>query len=444
MSATASDVVVSLGAARRAVQLYPPAHPAFAEALDSLESSIRDVTAASAGGFVLNLHQGRLYDGSLVIPDDVKGIGSVAEAFETRNIESLAFAPTFTRADGLGLVEVLTLKPGPDLDVEAELAARGVASVTVSFVEDQTKGDSDEEKERDLKREQDRAMYHRMISTLRTLSAQLATGSGADFSQAGHLVEGLLGRLGEDPSAVIALATIRGAGERTQFHSLNVMIYALTLGNRLGLPDEGLSSLGTAAMLHDVGKSAFDSGDLMQADAMRTLHPAVGAEILERLALDDPAPMLVAYEHHMNVDGTGFPERAADYIAHPYSRMVSIADRYENLTNPSPGRDALTPDKAIVQVLREAGTSLDPFFARLFASAMGVFPVGCMVRLTDHSVGVVTRPGEDPLAPVIRMAYDATGAEIAERAEIDLSTTQERIVEVVAQESLNVEVSDKL
>ena len=43
--------------------------------------------------------------------------------------------------------------------------------------------------------------------------------------------------------------------------------------------------------------------------------------------------MLAAYEHHMHVDGTGFPERPDDYIAHPYSRMIAVANHYENLTN---------------------------------------------------------------------------------------------------------------
>jgi putative nucleotidyltransferase with HDIG domain len=443
MTLSASDVVAALGAARRAVQLYPPSHPAFGEALDALIESVRE--SSLGGPLVLNLHQGRLYNGSVVLTDDVHGMASVAEAFESRHIESLTFQPGFTSDDALGLVEVLTLRPGPDLDIEAELLKRGVIGVSVAFVEDQTQqGDGEERQERDRLREQDRALYQRLLSNLRGLSTQLASGGGADLSQTGGLVTGVMDRLMTDPAAVLGLATIRGVGERTLFHSLNVMIYALALGNRLGLPQEGLSSLGTGALLHDIGKSAFDQGDLMQVERMHVLHPQIGAEILQRLALEDPAPMLVAYEHHMNVDGQGFPERPDGYIAHPYSRMVAIADRYENLTNPGAGREALTPDRAIVQVLREAGTALDPFFARLFASALGAFPVGCIVRLTDQSVGVVVRSGEDPLAPVVRLTYDARGVEQQEPEEVDLSVSPLNIVEVVPQESLNVDVSEKL
>ena len=439
MNTLAANVVVAVGATRRAVQLYPQAHPAFTEAIADLETAVRAATAD--GPFVLNWHQGRLYQGSVVLPDDVHGLDSVADAFESRSIESLTFQPGFGHGDALGLVEVLSLRPGPDLDVEAELNARGATAVTVALLADE---DSEERKERDRVREQDRALYQRLLSVLRMLSARISGGGSADLDRTNELVGSVLGRLMEDPSAMLGLATMRGASERTLFHSLNVMIYAMALGNRLGLPEEGLTSLGTAALLHDTGKTAFDADDAAQADHMRAMHPEVGAEILQRLALEDAAPMLVAYEHHMHVDGSGFPERPTGYIAHPYSRMVGIADLYENLTNPAANRDALTPDRAIVQVLREAGSILDPFFARLFASAMGVFPIGCMARLSDQSVGVVVHPGTDPLAPVVRLVYDARGAEIADPTEVDLALSDVRILEVVAPESLNVEVADKL
>ncbi len=440
---TPSDVVVALGACRRAVQLYPPSHPAFREALDSLEAAVHDV--AINDPFVLNVHQGRLYQGSVVISDDGAGVQSVAEALEERSIESLTFLPTLTRADALGLVEVLTLRPGPDLDVSAELQARGVFGITVAFLADETDvEDAVEREERDRLRDQDRALYNRLLSSLRTISQQLTSGGGADLSQTSGMVTGVLDRLLEDPAAMLALATIRGVGERTLFHSLNVMIYSLALGGRLGLPEQSLPSLGTAALLHDVGKSAFDQGDLAQAERLRALHPKMGAEILQRVSLDDPAPMLAAFEHHMNVDGTGFPQRPADYIAHPYSRMIAVANRYENLTNATHERMALTPDRAVLQVLRDAGSMLDPFFARLFASAMGVFPVGCLVRLSDQSVGVVERAGSDPLAPQLRLTFDASGTELEHPQHMDLAQGSVRIVEVIAQESVNIEVSDKL
>jgi putative nucleotidyltransferase with HDIG domain len=276
------------------------------------------------------------------------------------------------------------------------------------------------------------------------MAEQLTAGGVADLSQTTPIVEGLLDRMMEDQAAVIGMATIRSKDERVLFHSLSVMIYTLALGQQLKLPDDGLLRLATSALLHDIGKSVFDPDDPIQAEVSIKLHPRVGAEILQRLVLDDPGPMLVAYEHHLAPDGSGFPECAPDYIAHPYSRMVAVADRYENLTNPHSATPTLTPDKAVVQLLREAGKLLDPFFARAFVSALGVFPIGCVVRMSDHSVGVVCRSGDNPLAPVVKLTYDGRGTELEEGPEIDLAQGSVRIVEIVPAEALNLEVSDAL
>ncbi len=436
---SASEVVTALAGARKAIQLYPPAHPAYGEALNALLGALGTMTAR--GPFVLNWHQGRLYHESQVLPDDAHGTATTAEAFEVRRIESLTFLPEFTFEDGVGLTQVLSLRPTPEFDVSLELEQRNVSSVTVSVIE---KEDDSEREERDLQKQADRALYQRAVAAIRQVRDLLASG-GADLGSTGAFVSQIIERLLVDPDAMMGLATLRQASERDLYHSLNVTIYTLALGQRLGLPEEGMASLGLSALLHDMGKSAFIADDPDQRDAMRFMHPKVGAEILQRVAMDDPAPMLVAYEHHMQPDGGGWPEREADYVAHPYTRMVAVANRYDNLVNPHNGAPAaLTPDRAIVRVLQESGTALDPFFTRLFAGALGVFPVGCMVRLSDHSVGVVVSPGEDPLAPVVRPSYDSRGVEIAEPENIDLAQHEIRIVEVIDPESLNVEVADKL
>jgi HD-GYP domain-containing protein (c-di-GMP phosphodiesterase class II) len=434
-----ADLVTALASARKAVQLYPPAHPAHGEALGVFVEAVKIATVEQP--FVLNWHQGRLYHESRVVPDDAPGVSSIADLFESRHIESIAFTAEFGQDDAEALGEVLGLRPSPTLDVQAELDARGVRGVNVSRLDDEA---DDERKERDRQRQADRAMYQRVIAALRQLRDRFAAGQSADLAETFPLVAGVMDRLMADPAAVMGLATIRGVGDRSLFHSLNVMIYTLALGQRLGIPEEGLASLGLSALMHDIGKSAFIEDDPAQLEPMRLMHPEAGAKILQRVAFEDPAPLLVAYEHHMNRDGSGWPERDEGYISHPYSRMVAVANRYENLINTDGTEEALTPDKAVVQVLREAATTLDPFFARLFADALGVFPVGCLVRLSDHSVGVVTIRGEDLLAPRVRMTYDTRGTEIADPYEVDLSESELRIVEVIDPEYLNVDVSDKL
>lgn len=440
MSGNAVVLIGALAAARKAVQLYPPAHPAYAEAVDGLIAAVAE--ASALGPFVLNVHQGRLYEGSAVLPSDAPGVPGVEEALEARKVESLTFMAGFGRDDALGLTDVLGARLASGADIQAELEARGVRNVLIaSLVDDE---ESEERAERERIRERDRGLYRQLVGTLRTFASRMNTQGAPDVGEAAHLVQDILGRLAEDEAAVLGLATMQSGQQTWLYHSLNVMIYALTLGLALGLPEEGLTSLGMAALLHDIGKAAFDETDPEQTARAQGLHPTIGAEILSRLPDEDSSSMLVAYEHHMAVDGTGYPARPADYVAHPYSRMVAIADRYEHLTAFAEGEEALTPDRAVGRLLAEAGTLLDPWFTRLFAKAMGAFPVGCIVRLSDQSVGVVAAGGADIMTPKVRLVYDSDGLECEEPEEFEVGAGGIDIVEVLQPDDLRLTVSEHL
>jgi HD-GYP domain-containing protein (c-di-GMP phosphodiesterase class II) len=361
---------------------------------------------------------------------------------ERHRVESLTFDPTFGPSDAVALAEVVNMRPAATLKVEEELAARGVTAVVVGSL-----GEPDnvaERKERDLRREKDRALYRQLVNVLRAVHQEVATSGSPNLDQAEDMVGTIMTRLLEDDAAVLGMATLNAHDEGALFHAINVMIYSLTLGLGMGLPEEGLMGLGIAALLHDVGKAAFDLGDPEQAHEAVLLHPKIGAEVLARLPEEDPASMLVAFEHHMGSDGSGWPDRPEGYVTHPYSRMVAIADRYENLTKLGDGGEAITPDKAVMQILLEAGKALDPLFARLFVRALGVFPIGCVLRLSDQSVGVVSATTEDILSPRLRVLFDADGLELDDPLDVDLSADERTIVEVLDPSALELHVADHL
>jgi HD-GYP domain-containing protein (c-di-GMP phosphodiesterase class II) len=437
---SALDLVSAISSARRAVQLYPPAHPSHREAIGAVVGAVGACTSGE-GVFVLNLHEGRLYHGSNVLPSDSPASAALAQSLERHRVQSLTFDPTFAEKDAVALAEVLNLRPAPELSFEQELSSRGAAAITVGILVDD---DQTVREERDRQREQDRALYRQLISALRSLNEQVASGASPNVDQASAMVGDIMSRLVEDDAAVLGMAMMNARDEGALFHSINVMIYSLALGLALGLPDEGLLTIGIAALLHDVGKAAFDADDPSQARAAQLLHPEEGAEILARLPDEDKTSMLVAYEHHMGVDGSGYPEHPREYVTHPFSRMVAIADRYENLTKRGLDGECLTPDRAVMRLLTEAGHGLDPLFARLFAKALGVFPIGSVVRLSDHSVGVVRASTDDLLSPRVRLLFDERGLEYEEPLEIDLTQDEREILEVLDPETLELQVADRL
>jgi HD-GYP domain-containing protein (c-di-GMP phosphodiesterase class II) len=433
------ELVVALSAARKALHLYPPTHPKYAEAIGSL----LDAAAAclAEGPFTLNVHLGRLYHGSQVLSVDAPGLRSMTETLESHRVESLTLHDGFTQRDAETLIEVLGLRASQTLEVGEELEKRGVSTVTISALVDE---DAEEAEERDRLRQQDRALYNRLIGVLRTLTHRIQKTGQPDVGDAGIIVEGILGRLMEDSAAVLGLATMTGNTESNLFHSINTMIYSLILGIGLGIPEEGLTTLGVSALLHDVGKIAFDMTDPEDAEKARYLHPKIGAEVLSRLPEQDRTPMLVAYEHHMGRDGSGYPEREADYVTHPYSRIVAIADRYDRLTTPLPDGLAHTPDQAVMQLLRDTLTTLDQTLTRLFVKHLGVFPVGCVVRLSDQSVGIVSGMTDDSLRPRVRVMYDPTGLAIETPKDVELTEVGLEVLETVDPDNLKVRISDHL
>lgn len=436
---TAVAFASNLSGARKTFSLYPPTHPRHEDSLSTLLIAARNATAA--GPFTLNMRFGRLYRDSAVLPDDAPGLRSLATCLAAHQVESITFFPGLAEHDLVALIDVLGLRPGPDVDVGAELQAQGVVVISVQRLVDET---IEEAEERERQRAQDHALYARLVGALRQLVAQTNESGTPDLAGAATIVEGMLGRFMEDSAAVLGLATNRSTTEADLYHALNTMIYALGIGAGLGLSQERLAGLGVSALMHDIGKVAFDRSDTRVQERLRLLHPRVGAEILARVSEGDRLAMLVAYEHHMGPNGRGWPESEPGFVPHPYSRMVAVADRYDRLTMPAPEGAGLTPDRAVVQLLRETQSTLDLTLTRVFVREMGVFPVGCMVRLSDLSVGIVCAPGKDPLQPKVRLVYGPDGLPTPNESDLDLDGSALGIMEIVQPDDLRETVSEHL
>jgi HD-GYP domain-containing protein (c-di-GMP phosphodiesterase class II) len=431
--------VGALTGARKAFSLYPATHPQHREALDALVTLAREL--AAAGPLTLNMRFGRLYHDSTLLASEAPGVRSLAECLDAHRVESITFFGGVSERDLTELVGVLSLRPEPDLDVASALADRGVVSVSVQRLSDEL---ADELAERERKRAADHALYQRLVGAMRELVGRVGASGAPDLRSAGAIVEGVLARFMDDSAAVLGLAATKSPTEADVFHALNTMIYALTIGAGLALPADELASLGVAALLHDIGKVAFDREDPAEREQARLLHPRVGAEILARVSEGDRLAMLVAYEHHMGASGKGWPEAEPGFVAHPYSRIVAVADRYDRLTTAPPDGAGLTPDRAMVQLLKDTQRGLDVTFARVFVREMGVFPVGSMVRLSDQSVGVVCAPGPNPLQPTVRVIYGADGLPLEGEPDVDLTGSGLEIIEVIRPEDLRETVAQHL
>jgi HD-GYP domain-containing protein (c-di-GMP phosphodiesterase class II) len=432
----AVEMAAALAASRRACRLYPPEHPTHREALGEFVRVVNE--SVDVRPLVLNLREGRLYEGSQVLQDSSPATRSLAEAMELRRVESMTFHMGFTETDGEGISQVLGMRPSPDLHVPEELEARGVRAVTVHELEDNS---AREIEERDRQRESDRALFRRALTAIERTRTAFVQGTEPDSAEIERTLAPLLERILRAPDALIAVAQTSGHGEPWRFHAMGVAVFAMALGSALGLSDRHLLDLGRAAALHDFG--LVISGEA-EEETLRLNHPWLGSVALGPIADENCAALLVAYEHHMGVDGSGWPERQPGYAMHPFTKIVAVADRYDSLTRPSEGL-GMRPDEAVARLLHE-GTNgpLDPLVTRVFASVLGVLPVGCISRLSDFSVAVVASPGADQLRPSCRVVLDPEGTELKRPVDIDLAESDLEIAEVLPAPLLGLQPSDYL
>lgn len=168
-------------------------------------------------------------------------------------------------------------------------------------------------------------------------------------------------------ATVEALATAIDARDQVGVgHVRRTQIYAVGLGEMLGLSDSEIEALRTAALLHDIGKLAVPDhilnkpGSLTQAEMEKTkIHSSVGASILEKVGFTTPVVPTVKY-HHEFWDGSGYPEGLRGTQIPLTARVLSVADAYDTLRGARPYRAAISRDDTCNFMRAGAGSQFDP------------------------------------------------------------------------------------
>ena len=175
---------------------------------------------------------------------------------------------------------------------------------------------------------------------------------------------------------VIMVRTLSLRDQFTARHSAAVARYAHAIAEAAGCSDDELRTVHTAGLLHDIGKFAFPdrillaSGRLDDDDyQLVRQHPMHGAELVRRVeGLGEIADVILA--HHERIDGRGYPHGLHGEAIPPLSRMISVADVYDVMTGRDTYRTPVSPEEAIAELRRVAGTQLDARFVELFVAIL--------------------------------------------------------------------------
>ncbi|HET8622359.1 MAG TPA: HD domain-containing phosphohydrolase [Gemmatimonadales bacterium] len=204
-------------------------------------------------------------------------------------------------------------------------------------------------------------------------------GAGADLplAEAEAVVRSLSLAMHADQAIVLPLLELKEFDQYTTTHSMNVAVLAMALAEYLELGPAAVRSIGLAGLLHDLGKIRIPHeilvkpGKLTSAERRVVMrHPVEGARII--LGRDDDLDLAaaVAYEHHLMIDGGGYPKlhfpRAAEYA----SRLVHVCDVYDALRTNRPYRDAWESRPTLDYIRARAAMEFDPMIAQAFVRMM--------------------------------------------------------------------------
>jgi len=244
-------------------------------------------------------------------------------------------------------------------------------------------------------------IYNHAYTTIKNIFAMARKDEKADLASVRTSVGDILRRVMENETVMLHLTGIRDIDNYTFLHSVDVCIYSIILGKKLGYGKEPLMSLGMGAILHDIGKCKVPL-DILQKPGKLTddefaqmkLHTVRGCEIIKNTWRMNPKVANIAFQHHEKWDGTGYPLGTSSNLIDPLSRIVALADVYDALTSDRVYKKRELPHKAASYIKSNAGLLFDPFIVDLFINNIAAYRDGTLVLLNTGELGSVISSGE--------------------------------------------------
>lgn len=215
------------------------------------------------------------------------------------------------------------------------------------------------------------------VDTLHWMQSEVLDGRAIPMLEAEAVVRSLSIAMHADAGMLLPLLQLKEFDQYTTTHSLNVSVLAMALAETLSLSPREVRAMGVSGLLHDVGKSKIPLAVLTKpgklSDEERQImnrHPSDGARMILQSDADLELAAVVAYEHHIMLDGGGYPTLHYCRGCAFGSRLVHVCDVYDALSTKRPYRDAWPQEKTLAYLEERAGTEFDPFLIAVFARLM--------------------------------------------------------------------------
>lgn len=257
-------------------------------------------------------------------------------------------------------------------------------------------------------------LFEQETGMVRQVISDLGARPNEAHARGKAVVDRLVGGLIGSSSVAVHLVNLKKPEIGLPGHAMNVMALSLLIGRRLGLGEDEMKQLGLGAMLHDVGHQEIPPRVLRNPHRSEAeeqyyrAHTGYGLKVVAPLKDLAVAIKNIIACHHERWDGTGYPNGLVGSKIPRLARIVAIANRYDNLCNPSDGKPPLTPAEAVGLLFRNECSAHDPDILGAFIKSLGIYPPGTFVALNDGSIGLVIESKTSDLLHPLLMIYDAS------------------------------------
>ena len=215
------------------------------------------------------------------------------------------------------------------------------------------------------------------IETVAWLHSEVEHTESLPLAEANAVVRSLSLAMHSQSRMLLPLLQLKNYDQYTTTHATNVAVLSMALAEYIGLASKDVREFGLAGLLHDLGKIRVPKEILVKKGALTEQelgvlrrHPVDGARLIMAREKNLDLAATVAYEHHILLNGHGYPRFRYPRDTHFASRLVHVCDVFDALCTARPYREAWATEVALHYMEERSGVDFDPGLADAFTGMM--------------------------------------------------------------------------